>query len=230
MLWAILLAAATCCAGPLRVPLAGPEQQADSLIRLAKRQLFNQGEPIDATGKGAVISGEHSPLCSSSDPDRAPGGTNNQVDRANPDNLGAQSTDNGVVPNLKWRLSDSRTRIFKGGWIREQVVTDLPASTDLSTAQVHLTKGAFRELHWHSVVSMSSERRGFSVSVGADRVLIHICSPNGASSQLARSASSPLTKMGKIRLTISKWAISGIFPRDKHMEFRVRADDGLKLG
>ena len=82
-----------------------------------------------------------------------PDGTNHQIDLDNPDNLGAQSTDNGIVPNLKWRFSDSKTRIFNGGWVREQVIADLPASTDLSAAQLHLTKGSYRELHWHSVVS-----------------------------------------------------------------------------
>jgi oxalate decarboxylase len=75
---------------------------------------------------------------------------------ANPDNLGQQSTDNGVVVNLKWSFSDSHFRIFNGGFVREQVVTDLPASTDIAAAQQHLTKGASRELHWHRVVSFSS--------------------------------------------------------------------------
>lgn len=69
----------------------------------------------------------------------------------NPDNLGQQSTDAGVVPNLKWSFSDSHTRILNGGWAREQVITDLPASTDISAAQQHLKKGATRELHWHAV-------------------------------------------------------------------------------
>lgn len=81
------------------------------------------------------------------------GGTNHQLDLQNPNNLGEQSTDNGVVPNLKWSFSDSRTRILKGGWVREQVVTDLPSSTDVAGAQFHLEKGAIRELHWHRVVS-----------------------------------------------------------------------------
>ena len=162
MLWAIWLAAATCSAGPLRNSLVGPEQQAESRIQLAKRQQFNIGQPIDATGKGAVILGKRSPLRSNSCPDHVPGGTNNQIDRDNPSNLGAQSTDNGIVPNLKWRFSDSKTRIFKGGWIREQVISDLPASTDLSAAQVHLTKGSYRELHWHSVVSIDPDSNAFS--------------------------------------------------------------------
>jgi oxalate decarboxylase len=79
------------------------------------------------------------------------GGTNKQIDLSNPDNLGAQSTDNGVVPNLKWSFSDSKVRLFPGGWVREQVITDLPSSTDIAAAQQHLKKGAFRELHWHRV-------------------------------------------------------------------------------
>ena len=80
------------------------------------------------------------------------GGTNQALDLQNPDNLGASATDNGVVPNLKWSFSDSKTRLFPGGWVREQVVTDLPASKDIAAAQQHLTKGALRELHWHRVV------------------------------------------------------------------------------
>lgn len=81
------------------------------------------------------------------------GGTNHQIDLANPSNLGEQGTDSGVVPNLKWRFSDSKTKIFPGGWVREQVIQDLPQSHDIAAAQQHLKKGAIRELHWHRVVS-----------------------------------------------------------------------------
>jgi oxalate decarboxylase len=83
------------------------------------------------------------------------GGTNKQLDLKNPDNLGQQSTDAGVVPNLKWSFSDSKFRIFPGGWTREQVVTDLPISQEIAGAQQHLKKGALRELHWHRVVRKS---------------------------------------------------------------------------
>lgn len=80
------------------------------------------------------------------------GGTNRGVDIQNPSNLGQETTDAGVVPNLKWRFSDSKTRLLKGGWVREQVVQDLPQSRDIAGAQQHLKKGAVRELHWHKVV------------------------------------------------------------------------------
>ncbi|KAL4994048.1 RmlC-like cupin domain-containing protein [Aspergillus recurvatus] len=102
---------------------------------LIKRSGFNEGQPIDDNGKGALILG----------------GTDLHRDKQNPDNLGAQSTDNGIVPNLKWSFSDSKTRLFPGGWVREQLVQDLPQSRDISGAQQHLTKGAIRELHWHRV-------------------------------------------------------------------------------
>lgn len=75
-----------------------------------------------------------------------------QIDLQNLANLGEESTDHGVVPNLKWRFSDSHTRLLDGGWVREQVVTDLPISTDIAAAQQHLHKGAIREIHWHRVV------------------------------------------------------------------------------
>ena len=81
------------------------------------------------------------------------GGTNKGLDLQNPANLGQESTDSGTVVNLKWSFSDSHTRLLNGGWVREQVITDLPASNDIAGAQQHLEKGAIRELHWHRVVS-----------------------------------------------------------------------------
>lgn len=109
-------------------------------IPLEKRQEasgygFENGQPQSSSGKGAPLLG----------------GTDRQIDLANPANLGEESTDNGVVPNLKWRFSDSKTRLLPGGWVREQVITDLPVSTDIAAAQQHLQKGAIREIHWHRV-------------------------------------------------------------------------------
>ncbi|KAF3232343.1 hypothetical protein TWF192_008465 [Orbilia oligospora] len=79
------------------------------------------------------------------------GGTNPGRDNEQPDHIHPPATDNGNVPNLKWAFSDSKTRLLKGGWVREQLVTDLPPSKDIAAAQQHLVKGAIRELHWHRV-------------------------------------------------------------------------------
>lgn len=102
-------------------------------LTLEKRQEPNQGEPVEGN-LGAPFSG---------------GATNQEIDLQNPDNLRPQATDNGVVPNLKWSFSDSHQLLFDGGWVREQIVTDLPISVDFSAGQVHLKKGSSRELHWH---------------------------------------------------------------------------------
>lgn len=159
----------------LPIVSSGPVARPDTTIRsrvtkhlrpvLERRQSqttpgFGSGEPIDGTGKGAPLDGEfHQVTFSTSDEDANisfQGGTNAALDLQNPDNLGQQSTDNGLVVNLKWSFSDSKTRLLNGGWVREQVVTDLPSSHDIAAAQQHLTKGSLRELHWHRVVSSIS--------------------------------------------------------------------------
>ncbi|MCJ1325283.1 hypothetical protein MMC10_001945 [Thelotrema lepadinum] len=119
---------------------------------LEKRQQsgFNQGQPSDGNGKGGPISG----------------GTNKGLDLQNPANLGQESTDSGTVVNLKWSFSDSHTRLLNGGWVREQVITDLPASNDIAGAQQHLEKGAIRELHWHRVAEWGYVYKG-QVAVSA---------------------------------------------------------------
>jgi oxalate decarboxylase len=76
------------------------------------------------------------------------GGTNEEIDRQNPDYVASPLSDNGlrilsyfftissgfagVIPNLKWSFSLSHDRLLKGGWIREQTVTDLPTCTGSS--------------------------------------------------------------------------------------------------
>ncbi|RVX74846.1 hypothetical protein B0A52_01123 [Exophiala mesophila] len=105
-------------------------------LGMAIQRSFDDGVPYDpATGKGAIISG----------------GTNHEIDLQNPSGLGQESTDAGSVPNLKWSFSMSKTKIFPGGWVRQQVIDDLPQSHDIAAAQQHLKKGAIRELHWHTV-------------------------------------------------------------------------------
>jgi len=94
-------------------------------------------------------------LCIHANQNPHTGGTNKAIDLQNPDQFRTPSTDNGFVPNVKWSFSESQTRLFPGGWSREQVIQDLPQSHDIAGAQQHLKKGAIRELHWHRTVSVS---------------------------------------------------------------------------
>ncbi|KAK3643079.1 hypothetical protein LTR56_010453 [Elasticomyces elasticus] len=142
-------------ANPIELRDGLPSNRGSKHLRpvLERRQSaggFAQGQPVDGKGKGAPLLG----------------GTNKGLDLQNPDNLGAQSTDNGVVVNLKWSFSDSKTRLLNGGWVREQVITDLPASHDIAGAQQHLTKGSIRELHWHRVAEWGYVYAG-QIAIGA---------------------------------------------------------------
>ncbi|KAJ0123895.1 oxalate decarboxylase [Diaporthe amygdali] len=126
------------------------------LLTKRDRPQFDTGQPIDGSGKGGPILG----------------GTNHQLDLQNPSNLGQQPTDNGVVPNLKWSFSQSKTRILNGGWTRKQTITDLPSSHDISAAQQHLSQGAIREPHWHNTAEWGFVYNG--------SVLISAVDQNGA--------------------------------------------------
>ncbi len=142
-------------------------------------------------------------------------GTNHELDLQNPDNLGrAGETDNGVVPNLKWSFSDSHTRLFKGGWIRESVVTDLPSSPELAAAQLHLTKGAIRELHWHSVVSA----RGINPPYDKSST---ICSQSGVTYLPDQHESPHWMRADEIRSIPWRQVIYGTFRRDRRIPFNV---------
>jgi oxalate decarboxylase family bicupin protein len=76
---------------------------------------------------------------------------NTEINKQNPTYVHSPSTDEGHLPNMKWSFSLSHTRLLKGGWVREQTVTDLPISTQVSSAELVLAPYAFRELHWHRV-------------------------------------------------------------------------------
>ena len=121
---------------------------------------FAQGQPFDGKGKGAPLSGTRILTFQVKFQLTDPGGTNKQLDLQNPANLGEEPTDAGNVVNLKWSFSDSHTRLLNGGWVREQVITDLPSSEDIAGAQQHLKKGAIRELHWHRVAEWGFVYKG----------------------------------------------------------------------
>ncbi|EAS33083.3 oxalate decarboxylase family bicupin [Coccidioides immitis RS] len=117
---------------------------------------FEKGIPVGEDGRGAPFAGA----------------TNREIDLQNPSALGASTdTDSGSVPNLKWSFSLSKLKMFHGGWLREQVKTDLPASNDIAGAQVHMSKGAIRQMHWHRVAEW-----GY---VYAGRILLSAVDENG---------------------------------------------------
>jgi oxalate decarboxylase len=78
-----------------------------------------------------------------------PGPINNPIDRENPDLLVPPSTDAGLLPNLKFSMSDAHMHLLDGGWSRQVNIEQLPIATTLSGVEMRLEPGAIRELHWH---------------------------------------------------------------------------------
>ena len=203
---AILCAPTITSAGP--IPDAHLASKSHSTSLLGKRQQIDQGQVAGANGTSTPFSGNpFLKKCGGRWLTHLLDETSQEFDLPNTNSFGVAGTDNGVVPNLKWSLSDSHKRLFKGGWIREQVVTDLPSSKDLAAAQLHLIKGAIRELHWHRVV-----RR----KCGLDISPLNSCRPNLVTSLLARYEWLLSMKRGRTRSPPWKQEIFGIFQKGRH--------------
>ncbi len=112
-------------------------------------QLKNAGgpEPIRSDGAGALDLGPR-------DIDR---------DRENPDMLVPPATDFGLLPNLRFSISDTHMVIKPGGWSREITSRELPVSDTFALVDMNLSPGV-REMHSHQ-----QSEFGF-VMVGGARV------------------------------------------------------------
>lgn len=89
-------------------------------------------------------------------------------EKLNPDLYVPPGTDGGDVPNLKWPMGLSHTRLLANGagWARRQTVTEMPAATAMSGVDLHLEPHAYRELHWHRTNEWAYVLNG-SVRIGA---------------------------------------------------------------
>ena len=120
------------------------------MSELSRRQFLATGAAAAATGAAVAQAGNSVP-----EPERGneggtiPGPINNPIDRENPDMLAPPSTDNGLLPNLKFSFSDAHTRLDLGGWTRQVNTQQLPVATTIAGVEMRLEPGAIRELHWH---------------------------------------------------------------------------------
>ncbi|MFB5760401.1 oxalate decarboxylase family bicupin [Paenibacillus medicaginis] len=125
---------------------------------------YNVPQPIREDGAGG--------------PDYGP--RNVLTDRQNPDLLIPPTTDNGLLPNLKFSFSDTSMKLSHGGWSREITARELPIATTLAGVNMYLTPGGVRELHWHQqaewayiilgsarITSVDQNGRNFIGDVGA---------------------------------------------------------------
>src|SRR5437870_3857395 len=70
------------------------------------------------------------------------GPTNPEREGQNPDTLAPPQTDHGTLPNLRWSFADSHNHIAPGGWGRQTTIRELPVSTEIAGAILHIRRGA----------------------------------------------------------------------------------------
>ncbi|SHF67226.1 oxalate decarboxylase [Kaistia soli DSM 19436] len=78
-----------------------------------------------------------------------PGPRNTRLVQLNPNSDIPPPTDHGVVEPFWYSFDLTHRRIQEGGWTHQVTARELPISTDMAGVNMRLTKGSFRELHWH---------------------------------------------------------------------------------
>jgi oxalate decarboxylase len=70
--------------------------------------------------------------------------------RLNPSSNMPPQTDHGDVGPIWYSVDLAHKRVQEGGWTHEVNSELLPTSKDLAGVNMRLTRGSFRELHWHT--------------------------------------------------------------------------------
>jgi oxalate decarboxylase len=78
-----------------------------------------------------------------------PGPQNIGLVKLNPNADVPPPTDHGVVEPFWYSFDLTHRRVQEGGWTHQVTSRELPASKDVAGVNMRLTKGSFRELHWH---------------------------------------------------------------------------------
>jgi oxalate decarboxylase len=79
-----------------------------------------------------------------------PGPENKALLAENPNSNTPPPTDHGDVGPIWYSFDLTKKRIQEGGWTHQVTQRELPSSKELAGVNMRLTKGSFRELHWHT--------------------------------------------------------------------------------
>jgi oxalate decarboxylase len=79
-----------------------------------------------------------------------PGPENTVLQAENPNSNTPPPTDHGDVGPIWYSFDLAHKRVQEGGWTHQVTQRELPSSKELAGVNMRLTKGSFRELHWHT--------------------------------------------------------------------------------
>lgn len=78
-----------------------------------------------------------------------PGPQNLALVKFNPNSDVPPPTDHGIFEPFWYSFDITHRRVQEGGWTHQVTSRELPISTEIAGVNMRLTKGSFRELHWH---------------------------------------------------------------------------------
>jgi oxalate decarboxylase len=79
-----------------------------------------------------------------------PGQENKPLLNQNPNSNTPPPTDHGDIGPIWYSFDLARKRVEEGGWTHQVTQRELPPSTEITGVNMRLTRGSFRELHWHT--------------------------------------------------------------------------------
>ncbi|MGB0124147.1 MAG: cupin domain-containing protein [Silvibacterium sp.] len=79
-----------------------------------------------------------------------PGQENKPLLAENPNTNTPPPTDYGDIGPIWYSFDLARKRVEEGGWTHQVTQRELPSSTEITGVNMRLTRGSFRELHWHT--------------------------------------------------------------------------------
>src|SRR6202140_2015304 len=79
-----------------------------------------------------------------------PGQENMPLLAENPNSNTPPPTDHGDIGPIWYSFDLARKRVQEGGWTHQVTQRELPPSTELTGVNMRITRGSFRELHWHT--------------------------------------------------------------------------------
>jgi oxalate decarboxylase len=79
-----------------------------------------------------------------------PGQENRPLLNENPNSNMPPPTDHGDIGPIWYSFDLVKKRVEEGGWTHQVTQRELPSSTEITGVNMRLTRGSFRELHWHT--------------------------------------------------------------------------------
>ena len=115
-----------------------------------RREFLGGGAAVAMTTTAGLGQTAANTAAAEKDPSASdPGQQNVALVALNPNSNMPPPTDHGTVEPVWYSFDLAHRRVQGGGWTHQVTERELPSSKEVAGVNMRLTKGSFRELHWH---------------------------------------------------------------------------------